>query len=144
MSIPEPPDSETLWTNEKIVAYRGWEWLTDEKVLRGAYGNWDTSTLRGVHQDDPGLHKSPHWGCLCGVNAYKDVPDARNYPILGQVELSGVVIEYDAGYRAEVGHIIHLAVWTGYLEMVDLNVQDLRDKYPDVIVTTERKIPWRK
>ncbi len=140
----EPHDRETLWTNEKIIAYRGWEWSADEKVLRGAYGAWDSSTMRAVHMDDPGVHKSPAWGCLCGVNAYKEVPDARYFPILGQIELSGNVIEYDTGYRAEIGHIIHLAIWEGYLDMVSFDVLDLQKKYPDVIVTTERKIPWRK
>ena len=143
-SNPEPPERDTLWTNEPIIAYRGWEWVQQKRKLKGAYGFWDTSTIRAVHKDDVGLHKAPSWDCLCGVNAYKEVPNARNYPVLGQIELTGNVIEYTEGYRGEIGHIIHIAIWEGYFDMVELKIQDVRDAYPDVIVTAERKIPWRK
>jgi len=140
----EPPDSETLWTNEKIVAYRGWNW--DRGSLKGNYDFWTRSRMEATHLGDGDLHDSPDWECLCGINAFKEVHYAsEDYPILGQIELSGKVIEYDAGYRAAIGEIIHIAVWDRYLDVAPfyLTLDQIRQKYPDVIVTAERKIPWR-
>ncbi len=143
VSDKEPDD--TLWTPEPIVAYRGWEWDTNPKEggLKGAFGSWETSTLIAVHEGEEEKHSSPDWDCLCGINAYKDPIGARGFPIIGMIELTGLVIEYETGYRGAVGTIKHLSVWEGYFKMRGLTIADIRNKYPDVVVTSERKIPWR-
>ncbi len=144
---PEPADKDTLWTDEPIIGFRGW--IYEAGLLRGGYAPWKTTTVRATHQGDSGVHKSPDWNCLCGINCFKQ-PDGPGtfYPILGMVELKGLVIEYEGGYRGEIGTILHVAIWKGYPEMIEHNkdefVEKLEFTYPGALITLERKIPWRK
>jgi hypothetical protein len=136
---------EALWSPDPIVGYRGWEWDPSRKILNGTAYQWETSTHRAIHVGDPGLHKAPQWGCLCGVNVYNDPLRARGFPILGKVELTGMVIEYEEGYRGEIGKIIQLAVWRDYPKMIDTTperlVEDIEARYDDVLVTIDKFVP---
>lgn len=138
----EPPDSnEVFWTDQPIIGYRGWKWDTDAKRLRGQFDTWDSPKITAVHRGDPDRHKAPDWNCLCGINTYKtvDYEKMRRWPIVGKVELTGDVIEFERGYRGEVGEIIHLAIWEGYPELIGVTVADIRNVYP-VNVSLEYKL----
>lgn len=86
--------------------------------------------------------------CWCGVNAFKltepfELGDIAytpgDLPVLGVVELGGIVDEYDRGYRAEYGQIQELTVLTG----LPVDVSPLEEKY-DVPVRTMSFEDWRK
>jgi hypothetical protein len=93
--------------------------------------------------------KSPFLGCLCGINAYKNPQDARHLPILGKVELTGVVDEYESGYRAEWGEIIEVRIFASYHS--SLSARDLRQAYKtngpfpkerlDILIESRYEVP---
>lgn len=139
--ILEPDDDEALWTPEPIVAYRGWTWDPVAGLLQGVYARWESSTYVATHG---ATHRAPGWNCRCGINAFKDSYMAartdNDWPILGKIQLTGMVIEHERGYRGEIGEILELAIYDDYPYVVE---GALSEKY-GVPCTRERKIPWRK
>ena len=135
---PEP--SEALWSPDPIVGFRGWN-VTPAGELKGQYSVWPSEMVFAEHHDDPGRHRSPDWECLCGVNAYKDVLDAARFPILGQVELSGLVIEYEAGYRGEVGLLKHAFIYVDVVEYLNCSPDDIQARYPAAKIEVTRRLP---
>jgi hypothetical protein len=74
----------------------------------------------------------PGWSHTCGIYAVKDIASifaARGNCIAGIVELSGLVIEHDDGYRAEEARIIEL--WVDESVAV---AQAIAVRYPEVTV----------
>ena len=137
-----PDQDDTFYTFEPIVGYRGWEW--SGRRLVGAVTEWQTAFMKARHIDHMGSepHLAPDWGCRCGVNVYKDVYDARGFPILGKVELSGLVIEFERGYRGQFGEIIEIAFDETFMPEADM-VKVLGDIYK-VPVKRLEYMPWRK
>lgn len=103
------------WTPEPIVAYRGWSW-NGSHLIGPNNVPWTSPKMKAEHPSKG--HKSPHPGCLCGMNAYKDPLGPRDYNILGKVHLSGVVDEYHLGYRAEWAEIVEIFIYAKYLSSV--------------------------
>jgi hypothetical protein len=76
--------------------------------------------LTAVCRCDPS-HAAPGISCTCGVHAARDPVDAFTYlhgrdeaatlcRLLGEVELSGLVVETEAGYRAAAAYPLRLYV----------------------------------
>lgn len=108
--------AEEHWTPEPIIAYRGWTW--DGNYLIGPNKvPWTSKHMKAEHPDKG--HASPHPGCLCGINSYKDVLSARPYPILGKLALTGTVDEYEDGYRASDAEILEILVYGKYNTSLD-------------------------
>lgn len=98
------------WTPEPIIGYRGWNWSHTQQRLIGANGYaWESARLKAV--DTQKQHSAPYPGCLCGINAYKDPLGPRRFNIIGKVHLTGIVDEYDRGYRAEHGEIKEIFIY---------------------------------
>lgn len=141
---------EETWSPEPVKAWRYWrisdlEWNWDadrfEVTLIGDIEAWDGPVkFAGQHQEmvgrmEKGLviydevdHRSPHPGCLCGINAVKSLDwdmlksrssfhqctgsdpdkcrDVSAVVAVAPVELAGIVDEYEEGYRAEQATII--------------------------------------
>lgn len=132
---------EPLWTPEPIIGYRGWEW--SGRRLVGAYVEWEQAKIEAKHEGRDGKdHPAPQWDCLCGVNVYKDPIQARAFPILGKIALTGEVIEFENGYRGQYGEILEIAIDETFEPQTDLP-KLLTDIYK-VPATREERIPWRK
>ncbi len=114
---------KAAWTPTPIVGWRTWRFNPGYDVVTAPVVDvpWDRwPHIEAEHL--PGRpHPAPHWGCNCGVNAYKDLgrlhtggiwlTAEKGTPILlvGRVALYGKVIEYEHGWRAERATI--LDVW---------------------------------
>lgn len=153
---------DPLWTPEPIVGYRGWTW--NDSYLIGPNGiPWTGRFMEAEHTGAYGgvvPHKSPNPGCLCGINAYKESYRARRYNIMGKLHLTGIVDEYEEGYRAQFGEIIEIAVFCKYLSTLPPNVLTDRiatsgpfpkekideriEEIYQVPVTRVKRIPWRE
>lgn len=129
---PEPGLEEEFWSPEVVRAWRVWTW--DAETLHGRWTAWlsETLTARCDHCEEV-----PGWQHPCGIYATKDRLDLWVFGhwrcavlVVGQVELSGLVIEHERGYRAEQARITHLWV-DGDAELAEA----LRDRYPGVVVT---------
>lgn len=122
--VPSKPRDE-YWSPSPIVGWRSWDW--DSGVLKGHYGGeWATPEMSA--SCDLG-HAAPKWRCNCGIYALKAPP--RGGSIVGQVELTGLVIEHEDGYRAEKAGIVALWVTTDDLGVVAA----IRSRYPTVDVS---------
>ena len=109
---PSPGDAlvEETSTQEPVVAWRFWMLVGD--TLQGAREVWTDRVKHakcGVCAEVPGV------SCTCGIYAFSVKPDALQFGydeawIPGRVELSGVVIEHELGYRAQTARILELWV----------------------------------
>lgn len=136
---------EETWSPDPVKAWRywrvtdlEWNWTDDrfEATLVGDREVWDGPVKYAGHHRElaPDFssgsfkhqfvevdHQSPSTGCLCGVNAVKELDwavlrgrafnnhDEGSYlscTAVAPVELSGVVDEYEEGYRAEQATIV--------------------------------------
>jgi hypothetical protein len=118
---------EEFWSPEPIVGWRGWRWFGSG--LRGMRAWWHTDVLIaecGFCSAAPSLNHT------CGIYALKPGHSATQVPgghlaVVGMVELSGLVIEHERGYRAEVARITEL--WApSYL------VEPIQITYPSIPV----------
>jgi hypothetical protein len=111
---PLPPNDvvvEDVSSSEPIVAWRVWSLSGD--TLRGHHGKlW---LDRVLDAECPRCLEVPGVGCSCGIYASKgggaDPPrwvEPDNSSIPGRVELSGIVIEHELGYRAQRARILEL------------------------------------
>lgn len=120
-----PPDVEEYWTPETITGWRGWRLAGyGSTVLVGMNGvMWRKPTMHAIHQmsnyDVTPPHQAPAWGCNCGINAVKRLdtlsvsrsgsgPGSVYGVLYGKVAMSGIVHEYELGYRAEKATISEL------------------------------------
>src|SRR4029077_8534126 len=73
-------------------------------------------------------HAAPAEGCTWGLDAIKDLDYLRRElelslagrrgrnawnPIIGKVELAGVIVEHDHGYRAQLGRVMEILPTSG-------------------------------
>lgn len=95
---------------------------------------WDTSVFDAICRR---CEEPPGWDCRCGVYATKGSAWAfTEGTISGRVELTGLVIEHETGYRAERARIVELVVETEEQERL------IARRYPDVPVRRRVK-GWR-
>ena len=121
------PDEE-FWSPEVVVGWRAWQWTG--AVLRGVVTEWPTQNFIAWCEQ---CSEPPGWEHPCGVYAVARPSEVRTmFPgkpdVVGRVELSGLVIEHESGYRASHARILDL--WTGSAFIADW----LSDLYPDVNV----------
>lgn len=90
-------NSKAFWSPEPIIGYRFSPPIYDfpDSPAR--------CRIALVHIDQP-THKAPDPGCSCGYYAFKTpalVERHQPHSAIYQVELFGLVIEHELGYRAE-------------------------------------------
>jgi hypothetical protein len=122
--VEEP--AEEFWSPDPVIAWRAWQWTGS--VLRGVVTEWRNQ--RFVAWCDH-CQEAPGWDHPCGVygvprpsqvdDMFPGRPD-----VVGRVELSGLVIEHETGYRASKARILDL--WTRSAFVAD----QLATLYPDV------------
>lgn len=110
VAIPPPLPPDPVWDL----------WLEPlntrtEYLLHGVVTPWYGPTMDGAHRtndrSDP-PHSAPHFGCLCGINALKRFDHHEMHSALGTdgvvgvVELTGVVHEYEHGYRGQRARMV--------------------------------------
>lgn len=122
--VLRPPDLRPRVRAEPIVAWRGWSIefqpagpFNRQPVLAslGVAATWDTASVtaecwRDVrHQHTPDA-PVPAVECSCGLWAVKRRDQVPSYGgdmrAFGPVELTGRVLEFEKGYRAEQAHIV--------------------------------------
>jgi hypothetical protein len=127
---------DEFWSPEPAVGWRGWRWLGSR--LRGMRSWWPSDVLVAecsFCRQVPGIDHT------CGIYAVK--PGYFNgylagghIGVTGVVKLSGLVIEHERGYRAEVARITEL--WAP-----SFLVSPIQASYPSVEVhTAEFKDGW--
>jgi hypothetical protein len=145
------PDVEEYWTPDPVVGYRYWRMDPSRPFLIGPNGvPWRNRKLTAHHNASD--HKAPTWGCNCGINAAKEMERVFHLAsknrgdeyVFGVVHLTGIVHEYEKGYRAEKGEIVSLAIFalpTGgfqrreyftradHLHLAKRNAAMLRERY---------------
>lgn len=126
-----PVELEEFWSDEPVIGWR--QWRFDGRFLYGMRVMWPSAVLVARCGSCSSL---PGWGCSCGIYAAKS-RDLLGAGIVGRVELEGMVIEHEHGYRAERARIIELFV------PADLPVGTIAARYPDVTVHTTAKT-WRQ
>lgn len=128
---PEEPEEDTeeeYWSPTAIPAWRAWGWTGE--VLKGVWQPWTTSKFVAVC---PECTEVPGLAHTCGVYAFKNVSDVvamtgrRSGLVIGRVELSGLVIEHEKGYRAEEVKMVELMAPPSIAAAVQA-------RYPDVPV----------
>lgn len=122
ITVLEPTTSGTT----PLTGWRAWRW--EGGVLNGVFAQWESSTF--IAECDS-CEEIPGWDDRCGVYAVKDialVPAFHGPVVLGKVEMSGIVIEHEAGYRAS--HVTITDLWVDD-PMIGVEVAD---RYPDVRV----------
>lgn len=133
------------WSPEAVVGWRTWS-LDSSGLLIGGYGaTWASAEVEAVcvrgpyaryrtPLDDrdgewPELHLAPDPRCWCGIYAWRRKEDLLGpfvglgapVAVVGEVELSGRVIEHEFGYRAQRARITRLwAPAPREVEMVDV------------------------
>ena len=124
--VEEP--TEEFWSPDGVVAWRAWQWTGS--VLRGVVTEWTTQRFIAWcdYCDEP-----PGWDHPCGIYAVARPSEVgAMFPgkpdVVGRVELSGLVIEHESGYRASNARILDL--WTASPIIADW----LSKLYPDVNV----------
>jgi hypothetical protein len=119
---PEPVEEVTV--PDAVIGWRWWSLDPLSMMLRGHVTAWTSGTMQATHlatTSSLGGHKAPHAGCVCGVNALK--PEAvagylnKDYirirdsvDVFGRVALTGIVDEYEKGYRGEKAVILELVI----------------------------------
>lgn len=131
VGVPDPwPDEpeEEYWDVDPVVGWRAWRW--DGWSLSGMFVEWTSEELRATCQSG---HVAPKWDHSCGIYAFKDPSDARSAlsgaAVAGRVEMSGSVIEHEAGYRCSHARITHLWATTAMI------AQAVQLRYPNVSVS---------
>ena len=123
----DEPDEE-FWSPTPVVAWRNWRWTG--ATLRGMCVEWPSETLTAICES---CSDAPGWDHTCGIYALKKREDLANLPwvenVFGRVELSGLVIEHEQGYRARSARILELWV-TGSSD----EVRRLGAHYPRVTI----------
>lgn len=125
--VPEPKGE--FWSPAPIIGWRVWQW--DGITLRGVMQPWLSPAFVATCEM---CVEVPGWSHTCGVYAVMDRHDIQfvgalsAIEVVGRVELSGLVIEHDTGYRAEKARIVELFATSK--EMVDA----LAARYPGVEV----------
>jgi hypothetical protein len=108
-SYPAPPEPEgEFWSPQPVIAWRAWQWTGS--ALRGMVTEWAGLEFEAScgECDEP-----PGWDHPCGVYAVaspSSLPEFFRADVIGRVELSGLVIEHEIGFRASHARI--LEVWT--------------------------------
>jgi hypothetical protein len=115
----EPADE--FWSYEPVTAWRQWHW--EDGMLHGVWVAWPQSELVATCDVCPAV---PGWDHTCGVYARKERSSLPGMGVIGRVELSGLVVEHEAGYRAERAEIVEL--WLPFYVPEDL----VRERYPGV------------
>ena len=92
--------TEEFWSPEAVAGWRAWQWTGS--VLRGVVSEWTTQRFVAWcdYCDEP-----PGWDHPCGIYAVSRPSEVgAMFPgkpdVVGRVELSGLVIEHESGYRA--------------------------------------------
>ena len=86
-------------------------------------------------------NEAPGWDHTCGIYAFKEAGQIRALligsapSVVGRVELSGLVIEHESGYRAERARIVELITPPGLREAVQA-------RYPKVPVVETTESTW--
>jgi hypothetical protein len=118
----EPEPVEEVTVPEAVIGWRWWSLDLFSMMLRGHVTVWTSGTMQATHLatiSSLGGHKAPHAGCLCGVNAlkpeavaeYLSEPYAGDFvDVFGRVALTGIVDEYEKGYRGEKAVILELVI----------------------------------
>jgi hypothetical protein len=129
-TLPEPPTEpdDEFWLAQPILAWRAWRW--NGACLQGVRAAWPTAQFDAACDL---CEESPGWLHPCGVYAVSLPGDALTVfggtaDVVGRVELSGLVIEHEDGYRASHARILDL--WTTSSTVAD----KLRARYPEVNV----------
>jgi len=137
----QQPSSVIEHRTTEILAWRGWD-LYDEAYL-WSYGRtrWDGPTLTADKKPDPnhnhGLYAVKDQQCSnwCSYSAYRDV--------IGEVALSGLVVEGETGYRAEHCTIRKLSVQRVPPKRVPLEFQaELEERYQCEVELDLRESLW--
>ena len=105
----QEPDEE-FWSPTPVEGWRIWRW--NGQYLRGMREFWPQAnhTARCIT-----CQEVPGWSHTCGIYAVIDRANLRLFgagsaTIIGRVELTGLVIEHDNGYRATRARIVELWV----------------------------------
>jgi hypothetical protein len=109
----------------RLVGWRAWTVIETKDGVRLASVIYDTvwrptgPAVAICHCDQS--HEAPAIACTCGFHAARDPIDALTYlhgrddprtlcRVLGEVQLSGMVVETEAGYRAAAAYPLRLYV----------------------------------
>jgi hypothetical protein len=129
-TLPEPPTEpvDEFWSPQPIIAWRAWRW--NGTCLQGVRAAWTTAQFDAACDL---CKECPGWVHACGVYAVSRPGDALTVfggtaDVVGRVELSGLVIEHEVGYRASHARILDL--WTTSATIAEM----LRARYPEVNV----------
>ena len=127
--------TEEFWSPEPVIAWRAWQWTGS--VLRGVVTEWPSQNFVAWcdHCAEP-----PGWDHPCGIYGVPrpsqvDTMFPGKPDVVGRVELSGLVIEHETGYRASQARILEL--WadspfiTEWLSMLYPDVKVHRGEPPD-------------
>jgi len=119
---------EEFWSPIPVTGWRAWRW--HGHVLHGAMQTWPAASHTATCDS---CSEVPGWSHSCGIYA---VTERDNIPlfggpaeaVVGRVELSGLVIEHEKGYRAEHARIIEV-----FITSIEL-AGTLKARYPNVEV----------
>lgn len=125
--LTEEPEEE-FWSPEPVIAWRGWLWTGS--VLRGVVTEWPRQEFEAWCEE---CVEPPGWHHACGIYAVSRPSNLKAMfigkpDVVGRVELSGLVIHHEIGYRASHARILDL--WTPSPFIADW----LSDLYPDANV----------
>lgn len=98
---------------------------------------------RGAVDDrgEPLAHEAPCWGCLCGIYALHEFPQAQVYQpnlVRGVVKAWGRVIEHERGFRAQYARVIAMEERShrpGALERLVADRYDVPDLPADLLAS---------
>jgi hypothetical protein len=110
-------------SRDRVVGWRAWTVIETKDGVRLASVIYDTVW----HPTEPAIavchcdqaHSAPAPACTCGFHAARDPVDALTYlhgrdepwtlcRVLGEVQLSGLVVETEAGYRGAAAYPLRL------------------------------------
>lgn len=138
------PKDKPLPREEKMGYVVGWKRIgVDEKgQLISEHGNtpWPMyAPMVAKHLGDGDLpHDSPNVLCYCGINAYK--AGTIYTSLVLEVALSGRVIYYEHGYRAEMAYPMRLLIFGTASKDVRQAVQACADAYGIHMVYTPEQL----
>lgn len=105
----EPEPGDEFWSPEPVVGWRAWRWTGTE--LAGVFAEWQSDQFRAICDV---CDEVPSWNHTCGIYAVKDPVQVYRFPssqtVIGRVEMWGVVIDHERGYRCSNARIAEL--WT--------------------------------
>ncbi len=106
--IPPEPDDE-FWSPTPVIGWRVWAW--NGHSLNGVMEAWPNEFHTAICDSCPEV---PGWSHTCGIYSVVEQRDIWAFapsggrPVIGRVELSGLVVQHDKGYRAEHARIVEL------------------------------------